>query len=104
MSRGRRPFASVLPSGVGGWTVAALHLALGGVAVNQAALALAGRAPPPAKLVDLAFPLEGGTSLIVNGGSDLSINAHIKTLDAAVPRFRAWRGQSYGIDIVKSAA
>jgi hypothetical protein len=51
--------------------------------------------------VDLAFPLQGGTYLIVNGGSDLSINAHMKTLDAKVPRFRVWRGQSYGVDIVK---
>jgi len=98
--RRRHPFVSALPSRIGGWSAATLFLVLGGVAVNQVALALAGRAPSPAKLVDLVFPLESGTYLIVNGGSDLSINAHIKTLEATVPRFRAWRGQSYGVDIV----
>jgi hypothetical protein len=99
--RRRQSFASVLPLNTGGWTLAVLFLALGGVAIYQAALALRGRAPSQAKPVELAFPLKGGTYLIVNGGSDLSINAHLKTLDVAVPRFRAWRGQSYGIDIVK---
>ncbi|MGH8502549.1 MAG: hypothetical protein ACREVE_08755 [Gammaproteobacteria bacterium] len=38
----RQPFISVLPSGIGGWIVAALFLALGGLAAVQAALALAG--------------------------------------------------------------
>ena len=49
----------------------------------------------------LAFPLTSGTYLIVNGGSEISINAHLMTMDAAVPRFRAWRGQSYGVDFVE---
>jgi hypothetical protein len=99
--RRRRPFASVLPSRIGGWTVAASFLVLCGVAVLLVTMALAGPAPPPGSLVELAFPLQGGTYLIVNGGSDLSINAPMKTLDAKVPRFRAWRGQSYGVDIVR---
>jgi Peptidase family M23 len=34
-------------------------------------------------------------------GSDIRINAHLKTLDESVPRFRAYRGQSYGIDIIQ---
>lgn len=97
----RRPFASLLPSAAGGWTVAALFVVLGGAAVNQAAHAWAGRTPPSGEVVDLAIPLTSGTYLIVNGGSEISINAHLMTMDAAVPRFRAWRGQSYGVDFVE---
>ncbi|MGQ0622686.1 MAG: peptidoglycan DD-metalloendopeptidase family protein [Panacagrimonas sp.] len=99
--RRRRPYVSVIPSGLGAWTATALYLALGGIAVGQASMGLAGRNPPPARMVELAFPLAGATYLIVNGGSELSVNGHMKTLDAAVPRFRVWRGQSYGIDVVK---
>lgn len=98
----RRPmFSATRPSGMGGWIATVAYLGLGGFALYQSATALAGRTPPPAPLVELAFPLERGTYLVVNGGSDLSINAHMKTLDAAVPRFLAWRGQSYGVDIVQ---
>ena len=97
----RRPFASLLPSAADGWTVAALFVVLGGAAVNQAAHAWAGRTPPSGKVVGLAFPLTSGTYLIVNGGSEISVNAHLMTLDPAIPRFRAWRGQSYGVDFVE---
>ena len=38
---------------------------------------------------------------MVNGGSSLNVNAHLMTLDASMARFRAYRGQSYGVDIVK---
>ena len=37
---------------------------------------------------------------MTNGGSDISTNAHLRTLDSSEPRFCAWRGQSYGVDIV----
>jgi Peptidase family M23 len=97
----RRPFNARLPSSAWGWAGAVLFVALGGVALYQAAPALAGRTPPSAKLVNLTFPLDKGTYLVVNGGYDLSINAHMMTLDLSVPRFAAWRGQSYGVDIVK---
>jgi hypothetical protein len=60
----------------------------------------AGQFPTAAPAVDLAFPLRGDNFLIVNGGSDRRINAHLKTLDESVPRFRAYRGQSYGTDII----
>ncbi|MGQ0696688.1 MAG: M23 family metallopeptidase [Panacagrimonas sp.] len=99
--RRSRPFVSVIPSGLGAWSGTGLYLALGGIAVGQTSAGLAGRKPPPARMVELAFPLAGATYLIVNGGSEPSVNGHMKTLDAAVPRFRVWRGQSYGIDIVK---
>ena len=51
--------------------------------------------------VKLAFPQESGVYRVVNGGSDIKTNAHLMTLDTSIPRFRAWRGQSYGVDIVK---
>ena len=60
-----------------------------------------GRFPPPIPTVDLAFPLQGGDYLIANGGSNIRINPHLKTLDESVPRFRAYRGQSYGVDIIQ---
>lgn len=56
---------------------------------------------PPLPAVDLTFPLRGGDYLILNGGNDIRINAHLKLLDESVPRFRAYRGSSYGADIVK---
>ena len=52
-------------------------------------------------MADLTFPLQGGEYLIVHGGSNQQINPHMKTLDESVPRFRAYRGQSYGVDIIK---
>lgn len=97
----RRPFARVLPSSLGAWISAAVFFALGALMSIQAALALAGRAPPRDRLINLALPLESGTYLIVNGGNDPSINAHMSTLNPTIPRLRAVRGQSYGVDIVQ---
>ncbi len=51
--------------------------------------------------MSLAFPLESSRYLVINGGSNISTNAHLETLDAGVPRYRAWRGQSYGVDLVE---
>ena len=99
--RQRRPFVSVLPRSIAGWGGAAFFVALASVALWQTALALRGRAPPPEKQVELAFPLERGNYLVVDGGYALSINAHLTTLNPEVPRFNAWRGQSYGVDLVK---
>jgi hypothetical protein len=53
----------------------------------------------PADAVELSFPLRGGPYLIVNGGGNQLINAHLATLEGE--RFRPWRGESYGVDIVK---
>ena len=54
---------------------------------------------PPSPLVDLAFPLKNGHYLVVNGGRGVLINAHNATLEGE--RFRPYRGQSYGVDIVR---
>lgn len=61
-------------------------------------LALAGRRPPD-NPVDLTFPLGSGTYLVVNGGSQSLINAHLGTLEGE--RFAPYRGQSYGVDLVR---
>jgi Peptidase family M23 len=94
----------LLPLFLVGWmacTFTAAFIALGGWGAYQSAMAVAGRSPQAGALVDLAFPLEGGTYLVVNGGSDMSVNPHLMTLDASMARFYAYRGQSYGVDIVK---
>lgn len=89
------------PDGIVGCAAALLFAAAGATGAFYAARAIAGAQPPALPIVALAWPLHGGTFLVVNGGNDLSINAHLMTLDPAVPCFRAWRGQSHGIDIVQ---
>ena len=76
-------------------------VSIGGLAVllmGIVGLALAGRRPP-GDSVDLAFPLGSGTYLVVNGGSQALINAHLGTLESE--RFAPYRGQSYGVDLVR---
>lgn len=93
---GARP---ALPVGPGGWTGAGARGALAGAATLLALYAVSGRRPPDGLAVDLSFPLERGTFQVVNGGSVELVNAHLATLGDE-ERFRAWRGQSYGVDIV----
>ena len=56
-------------------------VAFGAFVGNEAVQSWAGQFPPPIPAVDLTFPLRGGDYLIVNGGSDIRINAHVKTRD-----------------------
>jgi Peptidase family M23 len=97
----RNPFASWWPKGWTAWIFMAAFIVVGGWGAYQSAGALAGRAPQTGALVDLAFPLKDGTYLVVNGGSNIRVNPHLMTLDASMARFHAYRGQSYGVDIVK---
>ena len=62
------------------------------------ALALAGRRPS-GDPVDVMFPLGRGTYLVVNGGNQALINAHLGTLEGE--RFAPYRGQSHGVDLVR---
>jgi hypothetical protein len=98
--RRRRPFASALPATPGAWVVAAVFAAVGVVSAYCIVIAWRSRTVPPA-VVSLSFPLGAGRYLVVNGGSRFSTNAHLETLDASEPRFREWRGQSYGVDLVQ---
>ncbi len=75
-------------------SIGALAVVLQGIV----GLALAGRWAPDDS-IDLAFPLGRGTYLVVNGGSQALINAHLGTLEE--DRFAPYRGQSYGVDLVR---
>jgi Peptidase family M23 len=81
-----------------GRAVTALTGALALLLVVVTGVALEGRRPP-AEPIDLAFPLRSGTYLVVNGGSQVLVNAHVGTLEGE--RFARYRGQSYGVDLVR---
>ncbi|MGG6265991.1 M23 family metallopeptidase [Leptolyngbya sp. AN03gr2] len=98
----RHPPRYRMPSSQLGWAAIVGFVAFGIFAGNEAARSWSGQFPPMIPTVDLAFPLRGSHYLILNGGNDIRINAHLKTLDESVPRFRAYRGQSYGIDIIQT--
>jgi hypothetical protein len=61
---------------------------------------LAGRRPPAAPAVDLAFPLPDGQYYVANGGSAELISSHVRTLARTTERQRIFYGQSYGVDLV----
>lgn len=67
-------------------------------APHAAIYAVSGRTAPT-ETVDLAFPLRQGTYLVVNGGTSELLNAHLMTVSGK--RFRAYRGQRYGADVVR---
>lgn len=48
--------------------------------------------------VEIVSPFQTGVHFVVNGGPSKLTNAHVKTLDRSIERFRKWRGQWYGID------
>ena len=57
------------------------------------------RRVPPEQVIDLQFPLRHGVYYVAGGGSVELLNPHVMTLTA--DRFRAYRGQSYGVDLLK---
>jgi len=95
-----RPFSSTVPATWGAWAVMILFIAVGATSTYGTAIAWRSRTNTAAGIVNLAFPLARGHYLVVNGGSGFSTNLHLETLDVTVPRYRAWLGQSYGVDIV----
>jgi hypothetical protein len=74
--------------------------ALGVVAAVVLARCLAGAASPPGPVADLELPLARGTYLVVNGGTDLLVNAHRASMLASQPRLRPWRGNGHALDLV----
>lgn len=63
--------------------------------------AMKGRVLPGEAVVNIAPPFPPGHYLIAHGGSTPMINAHLKTLNPSVERFRPWRGQSKALDIFR---
>ena len=88
-----------LPSSRRGWLGTAARGTGFALVGTLAWYVLLGRRAPSAAVVDLTFPLDSGTYYVVNGGSRQLINAHLMTLSG--DRFRKWRGQSYGVDILE---
>jgi hypothetical protein len=86
------------PRAASGLVLTVLIGALAVLLLGIVGLAVAGRRPP-ADPVDLTFPLQSGTYLVVNGGSQALTNAHLGTLEGE--RFAPYRGQSYGLDLVR---
>jgi hypothetical protein len=86
------------PVGSKGWLAVLLFGALVAILGGLSVSVLNARRVP-ADAIDLHFPLKNGSYLVVNGGRNELINAHLQTLKGE--RFRPWRGQSFGIDIVK---
>lgn len=66
-------------------------------AVGLAVPAFEGRRTPEGA-VDIAFPLEPGRYLVLNGGHHPVVNAHFMTLNN--PGYAAYRGQSFAVDLI----
>jgi hypothetical protein len=82
-----------------GWFGLAVRGALAAATCGLAVHALSGWRAPSGPAIELAFPLASGTYYVANGGSKELLNAHLMTLTGE--RFRPYRGESYGVDLVK---
>jgi hypothetical protein len=98
---GRRVWRRGKQNGVGGSLRAAVRVAglavwtvLGGLLLWHGVL---GRIAPTGDTLDLAAPLSGPGFCAVSGGSSPLLNFHMETL---APDKRAYRGQSYGVDLI----
>lgn len=101
IARNVRSSGRLWPSGsLPGWVGFGFFSLLGCAAALLAALGLSGRFAPASNIVVLGFPLEPGRYLVVNGGNNVLVNAHLKTIDVGESRFRKWRGQSRGVDLI----
>lgn len=98
--RGQIPTRPRLPQSRSAWaTTIVLALCIASLAaVNSRAIS--GRAVPE-DIVDLPFPLGPGTYLVASGGSTKIVNGHFLTLEPQTDRQRAYRGQSYAVDLIK---
>jgi hypothetical protein len=86
------------PRGYRQWTGFTVSVALAVGSLVLSVDTIRGWRPAEQRTVELAFPLRSGTYYVVNGGTSDLINAHLRTLTG--DRFRDYRGQSYGVDIV----
>ncbi|MDJ0921294.1 MAG: M23 family metallopeptidase [Henriciella sp.] len=84
-----------------GWIALAPLAMLGVYAAFLCIGGFSGRTLGAYETVDLPPPLGAGTYLVANGGSRGSVNGHFLTLDPRTDRQRAYRGQSFALDLVK---
>lgn len=97
----RRAPTRALPPGPREWLGLALCVVLGAVGALFIADWFKAHNPPAGEVADLARPLGRGNYRVANGGNSATLNAHYMTLDQSIPRFRAYFGQSRGLDIVR---
>lgn len=91
-----------LPQDWTGWTGPLLLGACGFWSATLIVEALQGRnLPVNTDVVDLEFPMGPGTYLVASGGATDRINGHFLTLNPKTERQRAYRGQSFGVDLIK---
>ena len=88
------------PQGLRGWVGVLLSAGLAAYALALAPRTIDAASPPPGPIVELVFPLAGGTFLVANGGNDVLVNAHRESMLSSDPRFARWRGNGYSVDIV----
>ena len=81
------------------WRLMILSGIVAAFAVAVLVTAAVARRPPQDYVIDLQFPLRDGVYYVAGGGSVELLNPHLMTLTA--DRFRAYRGQSYGVDLLK---
>lgn len=84
------------------WHSLLWRAALAIFAVGVLVTATVGRLARAEQVVELQFPLRDGVYYVVGGGSVELLNPHLMTLTDE--RFRAYRGQSYGVDLLKLGA
>lgn len=97
-SRARGHPSALSPRRIRNW-LATAWWGTAAVAFGGAALyAFMGRAAPQ-DAIELEFPLDHGTYYVASGGANGLLNAHFLTVDD--PRYRAFRGQSFGVDFMK---
>jgi hypothetical protein len=89
------------PQGLRAWVSTGLLLLLGAYAGWAAMQAYRGRQLAPVPVAEVSSPLRGGPYLVLSGGSTEMVNSHVRTLNPSSARAAAYRGQSYGLDIVK---
>lgn len=90
----------IWPEGSTQWLSAASAALLLLMGLWSAMQTLSARIWQADEVIDIANPLGPGHYLTGHGGSVLTLNQHLRTLDSSVPRFQTWRGQSYAYDIV----
>jgi hypothetical protein len=74
---------------------------LGLVGLYLGGLGLMGRQAPEVETVDIAPPFLSGRYLVAHGGSNSTVNIHLRTLDPELEQFARWRGQSRALDLFR---